>query len=78
MESQTPPNPENQEELLNLKLSKSSKATAGIPAIVSSVKHVFVEMDIARGTKALFSLNQKAASIVRVVLGRIPTMSVRL
>ena len=60
MNNQTPPNPENPEELLKLKLSKTGKAAAGIPAVISSVKHVFGEMDIARGTKALFSLNQNS------------------
>jgi molybdopterin-dependent oxidoreductase alpha subunit len=58
MEEQTSPNAENPEELLKLKLSKTGKVAAGIPAIVSSIKHVFGEMDAARGAKALFSLNQ--------------------
>jgi molybdopterin-dependent oxidoreductase alpha subunit len=60
MEEETSPNAENPEELLKLKLSRTGKAAAGIPAIVSSIKHVFGEMDVARGTKALFSLNQKS------------------
>lgn len=60
MEKPLSPNAENPEELLKLKLSKTGKTAAGIPAIASSIKHVFGEMDIARGTKALFSLNQKS------------------
>lgn len=32
---------------------------AGIPAVVSAVRHVFGEMDVPRGLKALFKVNQK-------------------
>lgn len=53
------PNAENPEELLNLKLTKPKIVAAGIPAVLSSAKHVFGEMDVARGMKALLALNQK-------------------
>jgi molybdopterin-dependent oxidoreductase alpha subunit len=53
------PNAENPEKFLNLKLTKPKDMAAGIPAVISSVKHVFGEMDIKRGLKALFTLNQK-------------------
>lgn len=53
------PNAENPEELLQLKLTKPKIVAAGIPAVISSAKHVFGEMDMARGMKALLALNQK-------------------
>lgn len=53
------PNPENPERFTGLRLTKPSKVAAGIPAVVSSVKHVFGAMDVFRGMKALLALNQK-------------------
>ena len=53
------PNAENPEEFTGLKLSKAKVVAAGIPAVISSAKHVFGEMDFARGWKALYKLNQK-------------------
>jgi len=53
------PNAENPESLLDLKLGKPKTVAAGMTAVVSSAKHVFGEMDVARGMKALFALNQK-------------------
>ena len=53
------PNAENPEELLKLKLTKPKIVAAGITAVISSAKHVFGEMDMARGMKALLALNQK-------------------
>lgn len=53
------PKAENPETLLNLKLTEPKEVAAGIPAVISAVKHVFGEMDPVRGTKALFKLNQK-------------------
>lgn len=53
------PNPENPETLLNIKLTKPKETAAGIPAVISSAKHVFSEMDPVRGLKALAKLNQK-------------------
>ena len=53
------PNPENPESFTGLRLTKPSTVAAGIPAVVSSVKHVFGEMGLSRGMKALLKLNQK-------------------
>src|SRR6188508_3148453 len=53
------PNAENPESLLNLKLIRPKKAAAGIPAVISSVRHIQHEMNAARGLKALLALNQK-------------------
>lgn len=53
------PNAENPEEFTGLKLTQPSKVAAGIPAVVSAVKHVFSEMNVSRGMKALLKLNQK-------------------
>lgn len=53
------PNAENPEEFLELKLGKVKDVAAGIPAVVSSAKHVFGEMGLGRGLKALAALNQK-------------------
>ena len=53
------PNPENPESFTGLKLTKPSTRAAGIPAVLSSVKHVFGEMNFSRGWKALLKLNQK-------------------
>ncbi len=53
------PNAENPEEFLDLKLGKVPTVAAGIPAVISSAKHVFGEMGVARGLKALATLNQK-------------------
>ena len=53
------PNAENPEEFLDLKLTKPKVVAAGMTAVVSSAKHVFGEMDVMRGMKALLALNQK-------------------
>lgn len=53
------PNPENPEQFENIKLSEVKDVAAGIPAVISSVKHVFGEMGPIRGLKALAKLNQK-------------------
>lgn len=53
------PNPENPETFLDLKLTEPKETAAGIPAVLSAVKHVFSEMDPVRGTKALLKVNQK-------------------
>jgi molybdopterin-dependent oxidoreductase alpha subunit len=53
------PNAENPEEFTGLKLTKPKIVAAGIPAVISGVRHVFGEMDLKRGLKALFALNQK-------------------
>ncbi len=53
------PNPEPPEKFTGLKLGKPKNVAAGLSAVVSSAKHVFSEMGIARGLKALSNLNQK-------------------
>jgi molybdopterin-dependent oxidoreductase alpha subunit len=53
------PNAENPEEFLDMKLSKPKVVAAGMSAVLSSAKHVFSEMSVGRGLKALAALNQK-------------------
>lgn len=53
------PSPENPEKFTGLKLHKPKTTAAGIPAVISSVQHVFGIMNVTRGLKALFALNQK-------------------
>ncbi|MEO5569554.1 MAG: FdhF/YdeP family oxidoreductase, partial [Bacteroidia bacterium] len=53
------PNAENPEEFTGLKLAAPKTVAAGIPAVISSAKHIFGEAGIARGLKALSALNQK-------------------
>ena len=53
------PNPENPETFLKLRLARPKTVAAGMTAVLSSAKHVFGEMDVARGMKALLALNQK-------------------
>ncbi|MFM7725660.1 MAG: hypothetical protein ACKO7B_03080, partial [Flavobacteriales bacterium] len=58
-EKENIPNPENPETFTGLKLGKPKEAAAGIPAVISSVEHVFGEMNVGRGLKALLKVNQK-------------------
>jgi len=53
------PNPEPPEKFTGLKLAEPKVVAAGWTAVFSSAKHVFGEMGIARGLKALSDLNQK-------------------
>jgi molybdopterin-dependent oxidoreductase alpha subunit len=53
------PNPENPETFESIKLTKPKVIAAGIPAVISSAKHILSEMDPLRGFKALAKLNQK-------------------
>lgn len=53
------PNAENPEVFTGIKFTHVHNAAAGIPAVISSIKHVFGEMGVARGFKALAKLNQK-------------------
>lgn len=55
----TNPSPTPPEKLTGLKTSQPKTVAAGIPAVISSAKHVFVEMGVSRGLKALANLNQK-------------------
>ena len=50
---------ENPESLLELKRTAPQKTSAGIPAVLSSVKHILKEMNAGRGVRALKALNQK-------------------
>ena len=52
------PNAENPEQFTGIRLEKPKTVAAGMPAVLSSVRHVFGEMDPARGVKALLQLNQ--------------------
>ena len=47
------------EKFTGLKTTSPKKTAAGMPAIISSAKHILSETGIKRGTKALFKLNQK-------------------
>jgi len=53
------PNPENPEAFTGLRLTEPKQAAAGVPAVLSSAKHIFGEMDPLRGIRALAMLNQK-------------------
>ncbi|MCF6405911.1 FdhF/YdeP family oxidoreductase [Chitinophaga filiformis] len=43
----------------HVRLSKPKTVAAGIPAVLSSAKHILHETDVIRGMKALLQLNQK-------------------
>jgi anaerobic selenocysteine-containing dehydrogenase len=45
--------------LPGLKLTAPKTVAAGIPAVISSAEHIFSEMSVTRGLKALAKLNQK-------------------
>jgi molybdopterin-dependent oxidoreductase alpha subunit len=53
------PAAENPEKFTGLKLGEPYKVAAGIKAVVVAGEHVFGQMPITRGMKALFTLNQK-------------------
>jgi len=53
------PHAESPETLTGIGLSEPQELAAGMPAVLSSVRHILDEMDIRRGWKSLFSLNQK-------------------
>ncbi len=53
------PNANNPEVFTGLKLTAPKETAAGIPAVISSAKHVFGAMGIGRGLKILANLNQK-------------------
>jgi hypothetical protein len=50
---------ENPEDHTGLKKGSIKKTAAGMPAVVSSMKHVFGKAGVARGIKALQHLNKK-------------------
>ncbi|HYH56970.1 MAG TPA: FdhF/YdeP family oxidoreductase, partial [Anseongella sp.] len=53
------PGAENPEKFSGLRSGKIKRVAAGIPAVVSGLKHVFSEVSPGRGLKALSKLNQK-------------------
>ncbi|HKR04669.1 MAG TPA: molybdopterin-dependent oxidoreductase, partial [Bacteroidia bacterium] len=53
------PNAENPVSFIGLRLADPKTVAAGMPAVMSSAKHVFGEAGIGRGLKALSALNQK-------------------
>lgn len=53
------PGAENPELLTGLRIGPIKKAAAGIPAVISSFKHIIGEAGLVRGIKALNKLNQK-------------------
>lgn len=61
MTNETTPQPaaENPAKFIGLKLGKPADVAAGVHAVVVSAEHVFGQMSVARGLKALFKLNQK-------------------
>ncbi len=59
MSEKEKPSAENPDQFTGLKLTKPKTVAAGIPAVLSSAEHIFSEMDVARGMKALLALNQK-------------------
>lgn len=52
-------NPQPPEELTGIKTHKPKKVAAGIPAVVSSLKHIKEAMPLSRGLKTLGKLNQE-------------------
>ncbi len=54
----TPPNAENPERFTGLRLRLPATKAGGLPAVWSSLKHVFGAMNVPRGVKVLSELNQ--------------------
>ncbi|HTF31945.1 MAG TPA: FdhF/YdeP family oxidoreductase, partial [Flavitalea sp.] len=59
MSEESTPSPENPQHHTGLEKGKIKKTAAGMPAIFSSMKHVFGEAGVRRGLKALWHLNKK-------------------
>lgn len=59
MKEEIKPAAENPEKFIGLKLGKPATVAAGVHAVIVSGEHVFGQMPVARGMKALFTLNQK-------------------
>ncbi|HKG69090.1 MAG TPA: hypothetical protein VKA92_09495, partial [Segetibacter sp.] len=53
------PNAENPEQFTGLKVEKPYTVAGGVEAVYHSAQHVFGEMNVPRGMKALLALNQK-------------------
>jgi molybdopterin-dependent oxidoreductase alpha subunit len=58
----TLPKAEPPADFTGLTLGKAKKYAAGMPAVISSLKHVFSEVGVAKGLKALSKLNQKGGT----------------
>ncbi|MCB9354939.1 MAG: FdhF/YdeP family oxidoreductase [Lewinellaceae bacterium] len=52
------PHAENPEQFTGIRLRKPATVAGGIPAVISGLKHVFGEMSVPRGFRALAMLNQ--------------------
>lgn len=59
MNEKIKPAAENPEKFIGLKLGKPYDVAAGVHAVMVAGEHVFGQMPVARGMKALFKLNQK-------------------
>ena len=59
MSEQLNPGFENPDHHTGLKKGDIKKTAAGMPAVISSIKHVFGEAGVSRGVKALMHLNKK-------------------
>jgi molybdopterin-dependent oxidoreductase alpha subunit len=59
MSEEKKPAAENPVKFIGLKLGKPADVAAGVHAVVVASEHVFGQMSVARGMKALFKLNQK-------------------
>lgn len=55
---------ENPETFTGIRRHTPPTKAGGLPAVWSSLKHVFGAMDVPRGLKALGKLNKKTATIV--------------
>lgn len=54
------PSAENPIKFRKLRLSAPKTTAAGIPAVIQAFKHIWEEMSLSRGLKALAALNQKS------------------
>ncbi|MBL7836822.1 MAG: hypothetical protein JNM67_04860, partial [Bacteroidetes bacterium] len=55
-------NAENPESFTGIRITLPKETAAGIPGVVSAMRHVFSEMGVGRGLKVLANLNQKGGT----------------
>src|SRR6187402_2792309 len=55
----TLPSAQPPEEHTGIRLGSPSKGAAGVPAVLSSLNHVFSQAGLVRGTEGMLKLNQK-------------------
>ncbi len=55
-------NAENPEAFTGIRITLPKETAAGIPGVVSAMRHVFSEMGVGRGLKVLAKLNQKGGT----------------